>query len=433
MARQLQFHFTTEEGTRLLERRREYEKRHSDEVIRYEVGAIINLDSSTTDSRRNEELEEISELHSRRNEELEGVSELQEIEEIVHVQANEEIVPTHTNTGITTVQTREEIISLKVTEEEEQEADCEAEELELKELEEEERGAIARRTRNPEAATQETEATEEEDQEAGDTPVKEASFSKTPIAETDADFNREVVTALNLNAAIEEEEKTVSSGQDSPIPDLVVVNQRIEEQQPSTSTQQDEPLEVELLGTLEDVIGSEEHPAFSVEIVLGPEGVYTTRYSTGRGSKDDSEDSNDKRESLSKKAEEVQEATILVPRVITKAVDSIHSSQGSTEREEEEQEAEISGEERRSDAETPPDTEEIEAVTKETATFPVKDTFVRQETDDELYCKVLRAVICYKREKANYKQYKIYKAQIAALTEEEPEAEPTSTSPTLEA
>ena len=48
VARQLQFQFTTEEGTRLLERRREYgkRKRHSEEDIHYEVGAIINLDSS---------------------------------------------------------------------------------------------------------------------------------------------------------------------------------------------------------------------------------------------------------------------------------------------------------------------------------------------------------------------------------------------------
>ena len=123
----------------------------------------------------------------------------------------------------------------------------------------------------------------------------------------------------------------------------------------------------------------------------------------------------------------------MVPKVITKAVNSIHSSQGSIEREEEAQEAEVSGEERRSDAETPPDAEETEAVTKETATVPIKDTFVRQETADELYCKVLRAVILYKREKATYEHYKIYKAQIAALTKGKPEAEPTCTSPTLEA
>ena len=75
----------------------------------------------------------------------------------------------------------------------------------------------------------------------------------------------------------------------------------------------------------------------------------------------------------------------------------------------------------------------LRAVTKETATFPIKDTFVRQETADELYSKVLRAVICYKREKATYEQYKIYKAQIAALTKRKPEAEPPRTSPTLEA
>ena len=35
--------------------------------------------------------------------------------------------------------------------------------------------------------------------------------------------------------------------------------------------------------------------------------------------------------------------------------------------------------------------------------------------------------------KATYEQYKIYKAQIAALTKGKPEAEPTRTSPTLEA
>ena len=351
VARQLQFHFTTGEETRLLERRRKYGKRQrdSDQDIHYAVEAIINTDSSTIDSRRNEELE--------------GVNELQEIEEIVTVQANEEIVPVQANAEITTVQVHEVRIPIKVTEEEEQEADQEAEELELKELEEEERGATVRRTRSLEAATKLIKTTEEDDQEAVDTPVKEASFSETPIAETDADFHREVGTVINLNAAIEEEEeKTVSSGQVSPIPDLVVVNQRTEEQQPLTPIQQDESLEVELLGTLKDVIVSEEHPAFSVEIVLGPGGVYTTRYPTGRHSHDDPEDLNDGSagEPLSEKAEEVQEATILVPKVITKAVKSIHSSPGSTERGEEGQEAEVSGEERRSAAETPPESEETE-------------------------------------------------------------------------
>ena len=194
-------------------------------------------------------------------------------------------------------------------------------------------------------------------------------------------------------------------------------------------------MEVELLGTLKDVIVSEEHPAISFEIVLGPGGVYTARFPTGRGTHDDPEDSNDgsEEEPLSEKAEEVQEATILVPEVITKAVNSIHSSWGSTEREEEAQEAEVSGEERRSAAETPPEYEETETATRETVTFPFKDTFVRQETADELYSKVLRAVICYKREKATYEQYKIYKAQIAALSKGKPEVEPPRTSPTIEA
>ena len=128
VARQLQFHFTTGEETRLLERRREYEQRprDGDQIIHYEVGAIINLDSSTTDSRRNEELEEVSET--------------QEIEEVVPVQANEEIVPAYDNEEITIVQIHEEIIPIEAPEEEEKgEADYEAEELELKELEEEER------------------------------------------------------------------------------------------------------------------------------------------------------------------------------------------------------------------------------------------------------------------------------------------------------
>ena len=187
VARQLQFDLTTEEGTRLLERRREEEeqRRHSDEVIHYEVGALINLDSSNTDLRREEELEESSELYFQRNEELEGVSELPGIEEIVPVQANEEVAPAHVNTGVTIVQIHEEIISLEATEEEEQEADHEAEELDLKELEEEEeQGAVAGETRNSETSTQLIEVTEEEDEQvAGDTPVKEASFSKTPIAE----------------------------------------------------------------------------------------------------------------------------------------------------------------------------------------------------------------------------------------------------------
>ena len=203
----------------------------------------------------------------------------------------------------------------------------------------------------------------------------------------------------------------------SPIPDLVVVNQRTEEPQQSTSTQQDEPLEVELLGTLKDVIESEEHPAFSVEVVIGSEGVHAARYLTGRDSQDDSDDLYDesRREPLSKKAEEVQEATILVPRVITKEVNSIHSSRGSTELEEEAEEAEVSGSEQKSAAETPPEFRKHEAVTKETVTVTIKDTFVKQETAAELYSKVLRAVVCYKREKATCEQYKIYKAQIAAL------------------
>ena len=119
VARQLQFDLTTEEGTRLLERRREEEeqRRHSDEVIHYEVGALINLDSSKTDLRREEELEESSELYFQRNEELEGVSELPGIEEIVPAQANEGVAPAHVNTGVTIVQIHEEIISLEATEE----------------------------------------------------------------------------------------------------------------------------------------------------------------------------------------------------------------------------------------------------------------------------------------------------------------------------
>ena len=36
-----------------------------------------------------------------------------------------------------------------------------------------------------------------------------------------------------------------------------------------------------LLGTLDDVIGNTEHSAFSVEIALGPGGVYTAKYPTG--------------------------------------------------------------------------------------------------------------------------------------------------------
>ena len=67
MARQLQFHFTTGEETNLIERKREYgkRKRDSDQVINYEVEAIINTDSSTTDTRRNEELKGVSEQEGR--------------------------------------------------------------------------------------------------------------------------------------------------------------------------------------------------------------------------------------------------------------------------------------------------------------------------------------------------------------------------------
>ena len=438
VARQLQFNFSTEEGTRLLERRREEEerRRHSNEVIHYEVGAIINLDSSNTDLRRDNELEESSELPSRRNEELERASKLPEIEEIVPVQANEEVVTVHVNTGITIVQIHEEIISLEATEEEEQEADHEAEELELKELEEEEeeQGAKARGTRNFEASTQLVETTEEDEQEVGDTPVKEASFSKIPIAETEADLNREVVIALSINADIQEKRKTVIPEQASPVPELVVVSQRTEEQEILTSIQQDEPVEVELLGTLDDVIGNTEHSAFSVEIALGPGGVYTAKYPTGHDPLGESEDSNDEdiRESLSKKEEEVQEATIWVPEVIVRTEKSIHSSQGSETREEE-KEAEVSSEDRRSGAETPQDTEENETATRNLATLENEDISVKHETDDELYCKLLRVVICYKREKATYEQYQIYKAQIAELTKRKLEAEPGHTSPTLEA
>ena len=301
------------------------------------------------------------------------------------------------------------------------------------ELEEEEEGTTARRAQSPESPT---ELTEENDEKAVDTPVKETSFSKVPIAEADAEFNREVGTVVNPRATIEEEaEKTVSSGQVSPVHDFVVVNQRTDDQQPSTSTQQDEPLEVELLGTLEEVIGSEGHPEISFEIVLGTGGTYTPRFAAGSGSHDNPEDATDenKEEPLSEKAAQVQEATVWVPEVIKEAAKSINSAWSSTEREEDAQEGEVSGEDRGGAVEAPPESEVTEITTREKVTFPLKDTFVRQETADELYSKVLRAVICYKREKATYEQYKIYKAQIAALSKGKEEVEPPSTSPTIEA
>ena len=225
------------------------------------------------------------------------------------------------------------------------------------------------------------------------------------------------------------------SGQVSPVHDFVVVNQRTDDQQPSTSTQQDEPLEVELLGTLEEVIGSEEHPEISFEIVLGTGGTYTPRFPAGSGSHDNPEDATDENEEepLSEKAAQVQEATVLVPEVIKEAAKSINSAWSSTEREEDAQEGEVSGEDRGGAVEAPPESEVTETTTREKVTFPLKDTFVRQETADELYSKVLRAVICYKREKATYEQYKIYKAQIAALSKGKEEVEPPSTSPTIEA
>ena len=67
VARQLQFHFNEGEETNLVERKREYgkRKRDSDQAINYEVEAITSTDSSTADTRRNEEPKRSSEQEGR--------------------------------------------------------------------------------------------------------------------------------------------------------------------------------------------------------------------------------------------------------------------------------------------------------------------------------------------------------------------------------
>ena len=69
----------------------------------------------------------------------------------------------------------------------------------------------------------------------------------------------------------------------------------------------------------------------------------------------------------------------------------------------------------------------------DTTTVESGEALVKPETDNELYCKLLRAVICYKREKATYEQYQAYKAQSAEITKGRLDAESEHTSPTLEA
>ena len=241
---------------------------------------------------------------------------------------------------------------------------------------------------------------------------------------------------MKTGATIEEEAETaVSSGEVSPVHDFIVVNKGTGDPKPSTSTQQDEPLEVELLGTLEEVIRSEEHPEISFEIVVGAGGTVTPRSTDGNDRHDDQADATDENEEepLSETGVQIQEASVLVPEVIRESAKPINSELSSPEREEDAQEIEASSEGRRRAVAAPPGAEAKETTKPGKVIAPLKDTFVRQETADELYVKVLRAVICYKREKATYEQYQIYKARTAALSKGTEEVEPPSTSPTIEA
>ena len=138
-------------------------------------------------------------------------------------------------------------------------------------------------------------------------------------------------------------------------------------------------------------------------------------------------------ESLSETGVQIQKASTLIPEVIRESVKPINSELSSTEPEEDAQEIEDSSEGRRRAVITPPRAEAKETAKPGKVIAASKDTFGRQETADELYVKVLRAVVSYKREKATYEQYQIYKARTEALVEGKDEAEPQSASPTIEA
>ena len=382
VARQLQFNFTTGEGTSINKRKREYgkRKRGSEETIDYEVESVVITDRST--------------INIERNQDDEGISELKRSEETVLAEVGEEV------------------------------------------QEEDEEGAQAW---SAQITEEQTKLITEKDEQTVTTPIREVSSSELNTSENETDPSGVEKTVVESETTTRADSETVAeTPETNQLYETTVLKKRSNDEETvelNQERQQPEALEEELLEETRRAINNEDTPESLAELEGEETGASVTNTTYPEGNEyEGTVAGNEKEEEHISVVDKATKKTF-TPPLVTIGEHVKETDFENTAPEIEEDKKEVNAASGVSVEEFPKlqKGEAIDSTRKGKQKKKLEYTFEKQESIGELYQKVLDAVASYQQEKAADAQYQAYKARMAVVVGEAEGTEYQSPSHTQEA